>query len=79
MEAGEHGEGRVSEAAFGAFAAEAAVEPPDGGPYLPTELGSLHLGFPRLGSPRLGGPLFSCVLLHRSLVYLTKPFVYLNV
>jgi hypothetical protein len=68
VEAGEHGECRVSEAAFGAFAAEAPVEVSDGGAYLAAEVGLLGLGGLRLG----------CVLLHRSLVYLTRSFVYLN-
>jgi hypothetical protein len=68
VEAGEHFECRVSEGAFWAFAAEAAVEASDRGAYLAAEAGSLDLG----------GLLFSCTLLHRSLVYLTKFFVYLN-
>jgi hypothetical protein len=41
VEAGEHGEGCVAEAAFGAFAAEAAVQASDGRAYLPTELFAL--------------------------------------
>ena len=68
VEAGEHGECRVPEAAFWAFAAETAVEASDGGAYLAAEVGPL----------RLGGLLVGCTLLHRSLVYLTKSFVYLN-
>ena len=38
VEAGEHFECRVSEAAFGALAAEAAVEASDGGAQLPAEV-----------------------------------------
>ena len=68
VQVGEHCECRVSEAAFWAFAAEAAVEAPDGGAYLAAEVGPL----------RLGRLLVSCILLHRSLMYLTKSFVYLN-
>jgi hypothetical protein len=69
VQAGEHGEGRVPEAAFRAFAAEPAVEAPDGGAYLAAEVGPFSLA----------GPLFSCTLLHRSLVYLIESFVYLNI
>jgi hypothetical protein len=65
VEAGEHGECRVPEAAFGAFAAEAPVEAPDGGAYLPAQVGLVGLG----------GLLFSCTLLHTSLVYLMKSLI----
>src|ERR1700722_11846531 len=65
---GRGGTGRGSEAALGPLAAEAAVEAPDGGAQLAAEVGSL----------RLGRLLLSCVLVHESLVYLTRSFVYLN-
>ena len=68
VQAGEYGEGRVPEAAVWAFAAEAAVEASDGGAYLAPEVGPFGLS----------GLLLSCTLLHRSLVYLIKSFVYLN-
>ena len=44
VEAGEHGQRRVSEAAFGALAAKAPVEAPDGGAQLPAEVGLLSRG-----------------------------------
>jgi hypothetical protein len=68
VEAGEHGECRVPEAAFGALAAEAAVEASDGGAQLPAQVGLLGL----LGLLGVGGLLFSCVFLHSYLIYLNK-------
>jgi hypothetical protein len=65
VEAGEHGVCRISEAAFRALAAEAAVEAADGEAQLPAEV--------RL--PGLAGLLFSCTALHSSLIYLKRSFL----